>query len=77
MGFLGSVFGGSQPTIPAIPVPPPAAAPATIANSTVAATANNARGRAAGAAALAGNNPTGPQGLEQKPATADVSLLGQ
>jgi hypothetical protein len=67
----------SVPTPAAVPAAPPAAAPATLANPQVAATAANARSRAAAAAGsgFAGTIGTSTQGAAQ-PTTAGATLLG-
>lgn len=66
--------GGSAPNIPA---PPPQAAPATMANAQVQTSGANTRARAAAGAMASGQNPTGPEGLTEKPSTAGATLLGQ
>lgn len=73
MGFLMP----SAPKVPSLPMPPPAAHPATLANSAVQAAGNNTK--AAGAAAeglgAGGTVKTSQQGLDA-PNTAKT-LLGQ
>lgn len=71
MGFISSLF-----STPKVPVVPPAAAPATMAQSSVANAAAQARTRAAAAASVSGTQATGPQGLVEKPKTAGTTLLG-
>lgn len=73
---VSDILGGGQKP-PSIPTPPPMAAPATMANSNVAATAASQRARAAAGSVNAGQNPTGPQGLTEAPKTAGATLLGQ
>jgi len=71
MGF------GSPPAPPSIPMPPPAAHPATLANPAVG-LAGQASKRAAAAAeglGVGGTVATSPQGLT-KPETAKTTLLG-
>jgi hypothetical protein len=70
---MGALF--SSPKTPTIPVTPPAAAPATIANPSVAGTGAGAKNRAA--AAAGGTVSTTPQGLTTPPSTAPATLLGQ
>lgn len=72
---MGGIM-GSTPKPPAIPVPPPIAAPATLADSSVVGAA--AKTKSGGAAAMAANadNPTGARGLTDKVSTASNTLLG-
>ena len=70
MGFL---FGGPKP--PAIPVAPPAATPATLANPAVQSAGTDQSKRAAGAM-LDSTNKTGSQGVLTAPTTAQSTLLG-
>lgn len=74
---MGSLF-SSPPSPPPIPVPPPSAAPPTLANAATAANATNAKSRAIGAATTEGGTvgAMGPEGLQAKPMTAGVTLLG-
>lgn len=74
---MGSLL-SSPPAPPPIPVPPPSASPPTIANAATAANAGNARARAVGAATTQGGTvgAMGPEGLQEKPMTAGVTLLG-
>ncbi len=69
---MGSLFGGA-PKPPPIPVLPPAATPATMANPAVVDSANRQRQKAAGS--MAGNT-SNPQALQAAPATAGLTLLG-
>jgi len=70
---MGTLFNPPKP--PAIPTPPPMAAPATMANSAVSTTAENARKRAVAGAAASGTNMTGGQGLAETK-TPGATLLG-
>lgn len=65
------------PSPPSIPTPPPAAAPATMANANAVTSGANARAKAAGAMGAAGTNPTGSEGLVAPPSTAGKKLLGE
>lgn len=66
-------LGSKPPSPPHIPVAPPAATPATMANPAVQSAGANQR--SAAAAAVNGTDTTGPGGLEA-PKTAQTSLLG-
>jgi len=61
------------PSMPSIPTPLPAAAPATMANADIAMTAANQRKKAAAAAGGAGN--TNPD-LAAAPSVAKSNILG-
>lgn len=79
MGFVSKALGIAPPSPAAIPPLPPGAAPATLANSGIAATAANSRTRAAaleggGQGGTAG--PLGSQGALSAPPTANAQLLG-
>jgi len=71
MGFL-------TPKVPKtnIPAAPPQAAPPTLANSQVAASAGNARQRAAAAGLASGTTSTSSRGLQGQADTAQATLLG-
>jgi hypothetical protein len=71
---MGAFF--SSPSQPNIPTPPPAAAPATMADPQVALSASNAKSRAAAAATADGTVGTSPQGLTTPATTAYTTLLG-
>lgn len=73
---MGALFSGPTKP-PSIPTPPPMATPPTLAAPNVQSAGANAKNRAAGAAALEGENPTGSQGLIDKPSSAKATLLGQ
>lgn len=70
------LFSGA-PKAPNIPVPPPAAHPATLGSSMVALSGNNVNEAGAAAEGMGMDNTiqTSPQGLT-KPATAKTTLLG-
>lgn len=74
---MGALF-HTPSTPPPPPPPPPSAAPPTLANAATASNAGNARSRAIGAAATQGGTvgQMGPEGLQEKPKTAGVTLLG-
>lgn len=71
-----TVMKSMSPKAPAIPAAPPAAAPVTKANATVANAGNNAKMKAAAGASAGGTNPTGGQGLVNPPNTTKSVLLG-
>ena len=73
---MGSLF-AAPPKTPSIPTPIPQAAPPTLANPSVQSAGMNAKNRGAGAAAINGLNPTGAEGLAEKPSIAKATLLGQ
>ena len=74
---MGSLF-GSTPSVPAIPVAPPAATPPVMASAGSQSNAASAQMRMRGAAMATGQtNTTGPQGLVQAPQTGQATLLGQ
>lgn len=76
------LFGGGAkaPTVPPIPVAPPAATPPTLANSQVSASGNNARARAAAAAGAQSKGGSAGTGAGSEalstPPTAQATLLG-
>lgn len=78
MGILGSLFGGSDmPAPPAVPMPPPAAHPATYGSAAVQGTLDTASKSAKAAAGAFGGDgtvKTSPQGL--KAPTTAKTLLG-
>lgn len=69
-------FGGG-PKAAAPPIPPPAATPPTLASASAQSAGLNERDMAAGAGAINGINPTGPEGLQNSPSTAKQTLLGR
>jgi hypothetical protein len=73
---MGMLFNGA-PKPPNIPVPPPAAHPATLGSSMLALTGNNSKAGGAAAEGMGQNDTvqTSPQGLVN-PATAKATLLG-
>lgn len=80
MSFFSSIWHGftntfkpKTPRVPAIPTPPPAGQPATLATSAVQYTA--ARMRKAGGA-YAGGIAVTPAALQEKTKTAGATLLG-
>lgn len=72
---MGTLFSSKMPAPPSVPVPPPAATPATIATAASKTGGVAQRQRAAGAKPDE-LNPTGGQGLKEKPSTAKSTLLG-
>lgn len=73
MGFLS----GSQPTPPAIPKPPPAASPPTLANTSVAQAGQEQRTRAAAAAGMGSDGTQTGAGNMAPATTAKNKLLGE
>ncbi len=77
MGFSGPKY---EPP-PPVPLPPPAAHPATLGSQNAITAGPKSPGAgaraAAGAATQDGTIATSPAGVDQKPATARATLLGQ
>lgn len=76
---MGSLFKQPKgPKAPAIPIPPPAAAPPTMASADVAASIANAKTRAASAAGAGFNDTiaTSPEGVTTPALTTNATLLG-
>lgn len=71
-------MGGSDPSPPSVPMPPPAAHPAILGSSTADATLKAQKARADASVFKAGGTiGTSPQGDTSTPSTARSTLLGQ
>ena len=71
------IFGG-MPRAQGIPLPPPAAHPATLASTSIALAGQNAKTAGAAAEGIGSNDTikTSPQGLVEPKSTAKATLLG-